>query len=80
MLLAGLVLASRFRFTYLEDREEVFARLFGRDVSNEEVEANCRQLKYNLEDMSHEAADFGLMDEDTFVWPSVWNRAKAESF
>jgi len=81
MLLAGLVLASRFRFTYLEDHDEVFARLFGDGVSNEELEGNCRQLKYNIEDMSHEAADFGLMDEDTFVKAfGPENRAKAESF
>jgi hypothetical protein len=81
MLLSGLVLASRFRFTYLEDRDEVFARLFGDSVSKDELEANCRQLKYNLEDMSHEAVDFGLMDEDTFVKAfGPENRATAESF
>ncbi|MGJ7509693.1 toll/interleukin-1 receptor domain-containing protein [Variovorax sp. GT1P44] len=81
MLLAGLVLASRFRFAYLEDGEEVFAKLFGDGLSDEEFEANCTQLKYNLEQMSHEAADFGLLDNDTFVKAfGVENRAKAENF
>jgi hypothetical protein len=81
MLLAGLVLASRFRFAYLEDREEVFVKLFGDGLSDAEFEANCTQLKYNLEQMSHEAADFGLLDNDTFVKAfGAENRAKAENF
>jgi len=81
MLLAGLVHASRFRFTYLEDHEEVFDRLFGDGVPNDEFENNCRQLKYNIEDMTHEAADFGLIDESSFVKAfGPENRAKAENF
>lgn len=81
MLLAGLVMASRFRFAYLEDRDEVFARLFGDNLGVGEFEANCTQLKYNLEQMTHEAADLGLLDADTFIKAfGPENRARAESF
>jgi len=81
MLLAGLVLASRFRFAYLEEREEVLAKQFGDRLSNDDFEASCRQLKYDLEQMSHEAADFGLLDPTTFIKAfGAENRAKAESF
>jgi hypothetical protein len=81
MLLAGLVMASRFRFKYLEEKAEMFETRFGDRLSNDDFGANCRQLKYDLEGMTHEAADFGLLDPTTFInafGPD--NRAKAESF
>ncbi|HKA46296.1 MAG TPA: toll/interleukin-1 receptor domain-containing protein [Burkholderiales bacterium] len=81
MLLAGLVLASRFRFAYLEEKEQVMAARFGDRLSNEEFEAGCRQLRYDLEQMQHEAADFGLLDPATFIKSfGSENKAKAESF
>jgi hypothetical protein len=81
MLLAGLVLASRFRFAYLEDKDEVFNNKFGDRLSDERFEIGCRQLKYDLEQMSHEAADFGLLDPTTFIQSfGAENKAEAESF
>jgi TIR domain len=81
MLLAGLVLASRFRFAYLEEKEEVLATRFDDRLSNDEFESSCRQLEYDLEQMSHEAADFGLLDPATFIKAfGVENKAKAERF
>jgi hypothetical protein len=81
MLLAGLVMASRFRFKYLEDKDDMFEARFGDRLSNDDFGANCRQLKYDLEDMAHEAADFGLLDPTTFINSfGPGNRAKAESF
>ena len=66
MMLAGLVLASRFRFAYLEEPDVVAAK-FADCLSLEAFEANCWQLRYDLDRLQHEAIEFGLLDPVAFV-------------
>jgi hypothetical protein len=78
MMLAGLVLASRFRFAYLEEPESVAAR-FADSLALDQFEANCWQLRYDLDRSQHEAIEFGLMDPLIFVKAfGEQNRALAE--
>ena len=66
MMLAGLVLASRFRFAYLEEPESVTAK-FADTVPLDAFEANCWQLRYDLDRLQHEAMEFGLLDPVVFI-------------
>lgn len=66
MILAGLVVASRFRFAYLEQPERV-AAWFSDGVSLHEFEAYYRQFLYDLERMRQESMELGLLDHTTFI-------------
>jgi hypothetical protein len=80
-LLAGLVLASRFRFAYFEEWDRIAVTKFGSGLSDIEFAANCTQLLYDLERMEHEAAEFGLLDPHDLVAAfGDENRAVVESF
>src|SRR5262249_58173158 len=48
LLLAGLVLASRFRFAYLEEPERVSA-CFDDSLDAGTFTTSCKQLRYDLE-------------------------------
>jgi len=78
MMLAGLVLASRFRFAYLEEPDSIAAK-FADALPLEQFEANCWQLRYDLDRSQHEAIEFGLLDPLVFVKAfGEQNRALAE--
>jgi TIR domain len=66
LILAGLVVASRFRFAYLEQPDRIEARFDDR-VSDAEFEGHYRQFLYDLERMRQEAMELGLLDPTTFV-------------
>ncbi len=66
LILAGLVMASRFRFAYFEDPAAVSER-FTDALSDPEFEANFRQFLYDLERMRQELMELGLLDETAFV-------------
>jgi hypothetical protein len=66
MILAGLVVASRFRFAYFEHPERVTA-MFGDEVSDGDFEAGYRQLLYDLERMRQESQELGLVDHNVFI-------------
>jgi hypothetical protein len=67
LLLAGLVLGSRFRFAYLEEGDNQYQSLFAGDKDDEEFAVNSRQLIYDIERMEHESAEFGLLDRKAFI-------------
>ncbi len=80
MILAGMILASRFRFTYLEQPERVRA-YFSDDLSDSDFMAHYRQLLYDSERMTQEAMEFGLVDRTVFVQSfGPERRAIAEQF
>jgi hypothetical protein len=66
MILAGLVVASRFRFAYLEQPEKV-AACFSDGLSLHEFEAYYRQFLYDLERIRQESMELGLLDQATFI-------------
>ena len=66
LILAGLILASRFRFAYFEEADTI-ATKFGQGVSDEQFAINVSQLHYDLERWRHEAMEFGLLDPVAFV-------------
>jgi hypothetical protein len=81
ILLAGLVLASRFRFAYFEEWERMFTSKFGDGVPDADFWMNCTQLVYDIERMEHEAAEFGLLDPNELVAAlGHANRATVEEF
>jgi TIR domain-containing protein len=61
LVLAALVLSSRFRFSYLEEPETITGR-FGELVPLREFETNCQQLRYDIERMEQEAVEFSILD------------------
>ena len=65
MMLAGLILASRFRFAYLERPDDVAAK-FADTVSIDKFSANCWQMHYDLDRLT-QAVELGLLDPDAFV-------------
>jgi hypothetical protein len=66
MILAGLVVASRFRFAFLEQAERN-ATGFSDTLLLPEFEANYRQFLYDLERMRQESMELGLLDPTTFI-------------
>jgi TIR domain len=64
-LLVGLILASRFRFTFIEAAQDLMARLAD-DVSDAEFQLSCRQLLYDIERMEQESSEFGMNSPDLF--------------
>ena len=65
-ILAGLVVASRFRFAYLEQPERIKAQ-FADTLSDAEFDGSYRQFLYDLERMQHEAMELGLTDHTAFI-------------
>lgn len=66
LILAGLVVASRFRFSYLEEPDRTAAQ-FDDKVINSEFEGNYRQFLYDLERMKQELMELGLLDHTAFI-------------
>jgi TIR domain len=66
LILAGLLIASRFRFAYLEEPDLVTAK-FSDDLPDDAFEANCWQLYYDLERSHHEAVELGLLNPAEFI-------------
>lgn len=66
LILAGLVVASRFRFAYLEQPERITAQ-FDDALSDSEFDGNYRQFLYDLERMQHESMELGLTDPMAFL-------------
>jgi len=64
-LLIGLILASRFRFTFIEAAQELMEKL-GDDVTDAEFQLACRQIIYDIERMEHESSEFGMNSPDLF--------------
>jgi hypothetical protein len=64
-LLIGLILASRFRFAFVEGAEELMAKLSDR-IADTEFQLSCRQLIYDIERMEHESSEFGMNSPDLF--------------
>jgi TIR domain len=80
LLLAGLVQASRFRFTFLEQPDHVAAE-FDDARTDREFATACRQLRYNIQRIEAEAAELGVLDREAFVAAfGEKRRALAESF
>jgi MinD-like ATPase involved in chromosome partitioning or flagellar assembly len=65
-VLAGLVLASRFRFAYLEE-PDIVASKFSDMTPHDTFEANCWQLRYDLDRSQHEPTGLGSLDPIAFV-------------
>src|SRR5258708_8528333 len=81
LLLAGLVQASRFRFAYLEEWDRYRHSRFDEAVPDQDFLIHCTQLRYDLERLEHEAAEYGLLDRKAFIEAyGESNRAVAESF
>jgi hypothetical protein len=64
-LLVGLILASRFRFTFIEEAQQLMERL-GDGVTDAEFQLSCRQLLYDIERMEQESSEFGMNSPDLF--------------
>ncbi|MGA7261177.1 MAG: toll/interleukin-1 receptor domain-containing protein [Stellaceae bacterium] len=64
-LLIGLILASRFRFTFIEAAKEVQGNL-GDEVTDAEFQLACRQMIYDIERMEQESSEFGMNNPDIF--------------
>lgn len=64
-LLVGLILASRFRFTFIEAAPELMERL-GDDVTDADFQLSCRQLLYDIERMEQESSEFGMNNPELF--------------
>ncbi|MFC7738251.1 TIR domain-containing protein [Roseomonas sp. GCM10028921] len=80
LLLAGLVQASRFRFSFLEEPERV-AAAFDDARSDREFGVACKQLRYDLDRIESEAAELGVLDREAFVAAfGAQRRAQAEAF
>lgn len=80
LLLAGLIVASRFRFAHFEEKDQCEA-LFGDKVEEQNFRINCKQLLYDIERVDLEAAEYGLLSRTEFVdsFPEG-QRATAEAF
>jgi hypothetical protein len=80
LILAGLVVASRFRFAYLEQPARV-AQLFSDTLSDGEFDGNYRQFQRDLERMRIESTELGLVDATAFIHAFAQSRqGVAESF
>jgi hypothetical protein len=79
VLLSSIVIASRLRFAYFENREEIVAAFDAR-VPSLDFQARCRQLLYDIERLQHESVEFGV-DETNFIAAfGDDNKATAEQF
>jgi hypothetical protein len=66
LMLAGLVVASRFRFAYLEQPVRI-ASQFSDAVSDAEFYGHYRQFLHDLERMKIESMELGLIDKTAFI-------------
>lgn len=81
MLLASLVIASRFRFQYFEQWEAAHAAKFRDDCRLDEFADACLQLRYDLDRLDHESVQLGLGNVEAVVDAfGLENRARAERF
>jgi hypothetical protein len=67
LLLACVVLASRWRFNYFERWSETTDTLFGDRAPLAHFSDACRQLLYNIEWIENEAAELGANDQRAMV-------------
>jgi hypothetical protein len=67
LLLTALILASRWRFTYLEDWDGTRNRNFGLEGPMADFQDSCRQLLYNIEWIENEAAQYGTANVASLV-------------
>ena len=92
VLLAAIVMASRFYFYFLEEGD-IADRLFSDDFDPDEFEGASRQLIYTIERMEHESSEFGITDPTSIVdvlgyehkgaieaHYRVWKEAKGQLF
>lgn len=66
LLLSCLVLASRWRFLYLENWSETM-RAFGKDVSLKRFTTACIQLDRNINSIEVESAELGTVDRHAMI-------------
>jgi hypothetical protein len=62
-LLIGLILASRFRFSFIENLNNLLL-LIGDTITDDEFKLGCRQLIYDVERMEQESSEFGMNSPD----------------
>jgi hypothetical protein len=66
LILAGMVVASRFRFSYLEHPDRIAAK-FDDKLTDSEFDGNYRQFLYDLERLRQESSELGLLDHAAFI-------------
>ena len=63
-LLIGLILASRFRFAFIENQKNILLMTLGDGNTDEEFQLACRQLIYDVERIEQESSEFGMNSPD----------------
>lgn len=66
LMLAGIVLAARFRFAYLAEHHTLSNKIDDL-LSKADFEANCWQLHYDLDRLRLEAIELGILDPIEFI-------------
>jgi hypothetical protein len=66
LMFAGLIVATRFRFAYLEEPDTISAK-FSPDAANNEFDRNCWQLRYDFGRLQQEAVELGILDPGAFI-------------
>jgi hypothetical protein len=92
-LLIGLILASRFRFTFIENQKNLLLTTLGDSITAAEFELACRQLIYDVERMEQESSEFGMNGPDLLhqafgpdnyeivnAFYEIWLRARDDLF
>lgn len=80
LLLASLILASRWRFIYLENWKST-EQNFDEDTSLESFSIACRQLVYNIDSIDLEAAELGASNQQAMIEAfGQQHRAEVEQF
>ena len=92
MLLAGIVMGSRTYF-HLFEEGNLAARLFGPELNDDEFDAACQQLIYDIVRMELESSELGITNPDFLIEAlgqhnrgivetqfHVWKEAKLELF
>src|SRR5260370_23140007 len=64
-LLVGLILASRFRFTFIEAAPDLMERLAD-NTTDAHFQLSFRHLLYDIERMEQESREFGMNNPDLF--------------
>ena len=67
VLLISLVMASRFYFKYFENWDATWTKRFADSVSDADFVSSCRQLRYDIDRMEHEAIEFGVGDPAALI-------------
>ncbi|WP_413990886.1 toll/interleukin-1 receptor domain-containing protein [Labrys okinawensis] len=81
LLLTGLILASRWRFIYLENWKFTLESVFGESCPPEVFEDSCKQLLYNIDWIENESVELGASDQDALVAAfGIENKARTERF